>query len=61
MTLAEFINGHKTVAKAARELGVSRQTIDRWQSGAFKPSRAMVRVAKAQGIDLTTNLVIPTS
>ena len=50
--LAEFINEQKSVAAAARALGVSRQTIDRWRTGAFKPSPAMVELMRQRGIDL---------
>lgn len=51
-TLAEFINDHKSVAAASRVLGISRQTIDRWQKGEFKPSPAQVELAKQKGVDL---------
>ena len=62
MTLAEFINKNGSVAAAARELGVTRQTIDRWRLGKFKPSQAMVRLAKLQEVDLVgAPLVLPTS
>lgn len=58
-TLAEFINESGGVAEAARRLGVSRQTLDRWQTGKFKPSRVMVELAKLKGVDLESQLVIP--
>ena len=51
--LAEFINECETVAEAARRLSVSRQTLDRWRQGKFKPSPAMIRSARAQDVDLT--------
>lgn len=60
-TLAELINESGSVAEAARVVGVSRQTIDRWQSGKFKPSRAMVELLKQKGVDLEAQLVIPGS
>lgn len=56
-TLAQFINGHKSVAGASRALGVSRQTVDRWQRGSFKPSPAQVELARQKGVDLTLRLV----
>ncbi len=61
-TLAEFINECGSVAEAARKLTVSRQTIDRWQSGAFKPSRALVELARLKEVDLLTKPIeVPTS
>ena len=61
-TLAEFINEQKSVAAAARSLGVSRQTIDRWQKGKFKPSRAQAELARLKEVDLVSApVVIPTS
>lgn len=58
-TLAEFINECGSVAAAARKLGLGRQTIDRWQKGKFKPSRAMIENVKLKGVDLETQLTIP--
>lgn len=52
-SLNEFINGHKSVAAAARELGVTRQTVDRWRTGKFKPSKAQVELGQLRGVDLT--------
>ncbi len=53
--LAEFINECGSVAEAARRLDISRQTLDRWRSGKFKPSRAMIRLAEVKGVDLKSS------
>lgn len=50
--LAQFINECRTVAAAARALGVSRQTVDRWLKGDFKPSPAQVELARQKGVEL---------
>lgn len=56
--LAEFINECGSVAEASRRLSVSRQTMDRWRTGKFKPSPVMVKMARTLGVDLT---ILPTA
>ena len=58
-TMAEFINNSGSVAEAARQLGINRQTIDRWQNGSSKPSPAMLELARIKGVDLASQLVVP--
>lgn len=58
-TLAQFINESGSVAEAARRLGITRQSIDRWQKGKFKPSPVMVALLKQKGVDLEAQLVVP--
>lgn len=58
-TIAQIINECGSVAEAARKLGVTAQTIHRWQSGSFKPSRVMVELMAMKGVDLLAPLVAP--
>lgn len=59
-TLAELVNECGNVARASLKLNVTRQTVDRWRTGKFKPSMAQIELAKMKGVDLTRHLVIPT-
>ncbi len=60
-SLAEFINECGNVARASLKLNVTRQTLDRWRYGKFKPSPAQVELARQKGVDLTRHVVVPTA
>ena len=51
-TLKDFLKECGSVAEVSRRLNVPRQTIDRWLTGKFKPSRAMVELIRLKEVDL---------
>lgn len=59
MTLEMFIKECRFMSVAARKLGVSRQSLDRWRRGEYKPSRHIVKLAKRKGVNLEWSVVVP--
>ena len=51
-SLPEFIKDKGSVEQAARALGISRQSIDRWIAGKSRPSMSMVMYVSSKGVDL---------
>lgn len=58
-TIEEMIGALGSVEHVARYLEIPLGTISRWRTGKSKPSPAMIRVAKAKGIELRHGYVDP--
>lgn len=59
MNLAQFINQAGSRSEAARQLGVARMTIKRWERGDFNPSQALMELARQKGVDLSQGRLTP--
>lgn len=59
ITLEMLIKECRSVAAAARKLDVSQQSINRWRSGKFRPSRHLIKLAKRKGVNLEWSTIDP--